>query len=137
MATVLDRLARGAEDVRDFGSIPFLLAERIADNRMVAGVHFPVDNAHGALLGVIAMDLVACAAGAKVALRGVTAVGSRWDADFTAKRIGDALGSDGPTAPGVTPFPVDKPSPLPDKSLLRAVWAAAEEELAAAAPSPA
>lgn len=39
----------------------FKLAARIAENRTVAGVHFPIDSAHGSIVGTVA-GLVYCAA---------------------------------------------------------------------------
>jgi hypothetical protein len=51
----------------------FRMAERIAANRVVAGVHFPIDSAAGALLGLTIADHVA-SLGAGV---GTTAVAAR------------------------------------------------------------
>jgi membrane-associated phospholipid phosphatase len=52
-ATVLDRLCRGkAYKDGKLQNLPFQIAHRIATNRTVAGVHFPVDSFAGALIGV-------------------------------------------------------------------------------------
>ena len=58
LATVLHRLATdefGVEGVKKL-AMPFRIAHRIAVNRTIAGVHFPVDSAAGAMLGVILGD---------------------------------------------------------------------------------
>lgn len=70
----------------------FRLAARIADNRTVAGVHFPVDSAHGALLGLTAtLGFVAHCAGGEKALPVHDANGTEWDRDFTLALWRDAL----------------------------------------------
>lgn len=53
VATVLHRLMTGesAKQGLTAGALPFRIAQRIATNRTVAGVHFPVDSAAGAVLG--------------------------------------------------------------------------------------
>jgi PAP2 superfamily len=68
VATVLHRLMTGAGPKAGIGKDAdglqthraqvFRLANRIAANRTVAGVHFPVDTAAGALLGCIIGDMV-------------------------------------------------------------------------------
>ena len=53
LATVVHDILTGSpleEGVRNW-AMPFRLAHRIAVNRSVAGVHFPVDSAAGAFLG--------------------------------------------------------------------------------------
>ena len=53
IATVLHHLAAGRRPDQGAAAeaLPFKLAHRIATNRTVAGVHFPVDSLAGALLG--------------------------------------------------------------------------------------
>ena len=53
VATVLHRLSTGASAIEGLmeKSMPYRLAHRIAVNRTVAGLHFPVDSAAGAMLG--------------------------------------------------------------------------------------
>jgi membrane-associated phospholipid phosphatase len=58
-ATVLDRLIAGkVYGVGGRTSLPFQIAHRIATNRTVAGVHFPVDSLAGALVGCRIGDAV-------------------------------------------------------------------------------
>ncbi|MCU0803234.1 MAG: phosphatase PAP2 family protein [Rhodobacteraceae bacterium] len=68
--------------------LPFLLAARIADNRTVAGVHFPVDSAHGALLGLTTglAVLAACLGGPNgvpTKMPVWQADGANWASDFS------------------------------------------------------
>jgi membrane-associated phospholipid phosphatase len=53
VATVLHRLmtGQGAQSGLVAAAMPFRIAHRIAVNRTVAGLHFPVDSAAGALIG--------------------------------------------------------------------------------------
>ena len=64
--------------------IPFRLAARIADNRTIAGVHFPVDSASGALLGLSAAIAFAAACDTTGPTRNTfTADARTWTTPFT------------------------------------------------------
>lgn len=67
-ATVLHllRIGKAADAAQGIGSMPFRIAHRVAVNRTVAGVHFPVDSLAGALVGVrLGLALARMAAGAQ------------------------------------------------------------------------
>ena len=88
IATLLGKLTTALEDATaaDPDLMLFRLAARIADNRTVAGVHYPVDSAHGALLG-LGPGLVFVAhclgGGTKIAVPTWNARADDWSADFT------------------------------------------------------
>ncbi len=65
VATVLTRLMRGEDaSIAIKGwRMPFRLAHRIAVNRTVAGVHYPVDSAGGAILGCLIGEAIVAAGG--------------------------------------------------------------------------
>jgi hypothetical protein len=63
MATVLDRLISGSASTSGTATpglaqkaVHFQIAQRIATNRTIAGVHYPVDSAAGAVMGVALGD---------------------------------------------------------------------------------
>jgi hypothetical protein len=66
IATVLHRLETGQSAADGIGgrttAMPFRTAHRIAVNRTIAGVHFPVDSAAGAILGCMIGEAVHSAA---------------------------------------------------------------------------
>jgi membrane-associated phospholipid phosphatase len=73
----------------------FRLASRIADNRTVAGVHYPMDSAAGALLGFgTALAFVAhCLGGGEAnAVPQWSAKAADWVGDFTLRKWVDCLG---------------------------------------------
>lgn len=75
----------------------FRLAARIADNRTVAGVHYPVDSAHGGLLGYsTTLAFVAHCLGGGTAhpVPAFKANGNDWQGDFTLSKWCSALGKE-------------------------------------------
>ncbi|MGL4319540.1 MAG: phosphatase PAP2 family protein [Paracoccaceae bacterium] len=65
-------------------TLPFRLAARIADNRTVAGVHFPVDSAHGALLGLTCgLSVLAACMTTPTTVPVWAANGTTWVTDFS------------------------------------------------------
>ena len=94
---VLNKLTPAAEaaPAMDETVLMYRLAARIADNRTVAGVHYPVDSAHGGLLGLsTALGFVAhCLGGGKdFPVPEFSARGDDWAGDFTLAKWVAALG---------------------------------------------
>jgi hypothetical protein len=125
LATLIEGLRRGVpQPVTDMtpadvtASLPLRLAARIAENRVVAGVHFPVDSAAGAALGIGAAEAVMCAC-----VGGPMPVPSLWTFE------GDALGGEdfllatlAERAPAFAVTPGAAAAP-PASSLLATLWA--------------
>ena len=112
-------------------SLPLRLAARIAENRVVAGVHYPVDSAAGAALGIGAAEAIMCAC-----VDGVRPAPALWSFE------GNALGTDdfllatlAARAPAFVVTPGKDPAP-PASSLLRQLWSEAVMEWPALADAP-
>jgi len=127
---VLAKLSPATESapVTDPVILLFRLAARIADNRTVAGVHYPVDSAHGGLLGLsTALALVAHCLGGGPALPVPewAADGNDWSGDFSLRKWCAALGSgaQGGWRSGTTTVPRAE-----DWQLLPPLWRAAVRE---------
>ncbi len=128
--TLMQHLTPAAEaaPALDETVLLFRLAQRIADNRTVAGVHYPVDSAHGALLGLAsALGFVAhCLGGGKdFAVPEFAARGDDWTGDFTLAKWVAALGVG--TAAGWRGGKAEMPK-ADDWALLPQVWAQAVRE---------
>lgn len=106
IATVLHFLMTGQKPLTGMQNwaMPFRLAHRIAVNRTVAGVHFPVDSAAGALLGCsIGQAVINLLMGEKLS---AFAFDGTFDGDFTSTWLTGALaaaqtGAASPAAPAV------------------------------------
>ncbi len=126
VATLLARLAPGSAATAA-QLMPFRLAARIADNRTVAGVHFPVDSAHGALLG-LSCGLAFFGSVAETATNVPTwsALGADWTLYFTFDEWRNALAPWQAAGGGDLALPGSGAG-----SLLGALWAEAVNEWAA------
>lgn len=87
------------------------LASRIAQNRVIAGLHYPMDSAAGGLLGSVLADYV-------VAMSTPTGKMNRAHREYNA-------------ATGKMTVPTPVPTPLAGCDVLRAMWQAATNELVA------
>jgi PAP2 superfamily len=106
VATVLHRLASGAGSSTGLAqsAMLFRLAHRIAANRTVAGLHFPVDSAAGAMLGCAIGDaFCAMLAGEKLQSRSFVATADFDDCTLSWLRT-NATASPSDQAPSAPAF---------------------------------
>jgi membrane-associated phospholipid phosphatase len=119
IATVLNHFMSGGKDAAAgvaTWDMPYRVAHRIAVNRTVAGVHFPIDSAAGALFGCTIGDAICgVAAGQKkFAMRTFDARG--FSSDFVPKWLQGAIAAAGAVGPVACP------------EFLARHWAAARSE---------
>lgn len=139
--TLLGKLTPVVETASDTDPVILLyrLAARIADNRTIAGVHYPVDSAHGGVLGLaVTLAFVAhcLGGGPRRPVPKWVARGDDWSGDFSLRKWCEALGAVSPHGwrSGNTTLPQAE-----GWHLLPVLWQAAVAEWArpaAAAPEP-
>ena len=129
-ATLMHRLmtGKGPKDGVAGSAQVFRLAHRIASNRTVAGVHFPMDSAAGALMGCLLGEYIYGLAygttpnAAEGPFRGVITTSAptdfQIDGDFTLDWLKTALPGDIALPAQVRPHP----------SIFGTFWAMAEKE---------
>lgn len=130
VATLMHRLMTGAGPKAGVGASAQLyrLAHRIASNRTVAGVHFPIDSAAGALMGCLLGEYVfglahgAAPVPAPAPFRAMVNASEptdfQIDGDFSLDWLADALPGDVTIAPGTRPA----------ASIFGTFWGLAERE---------
>ena len=129
-ATLMHRLmtGKGPKDGVAASAQVYRLAHRIASNRTVAGVHFPVDSASGALMGCLLGEYIYCLAygtapnAAEGPFRAVVTATAptdfQIDGDFTLDWLKTAL-------PGDIALPAQS---RPHPSIFGTFWGMAEKE---------
>ncbi|MBX3529117.1 MAG: phosphatase PAP2 family protein [Rhizobiaceae bacterium] len=141
IATVFHRLTTGESIVEGMRhrSLPIRLAHRIATNRTIAGLHFPVDSAAGAMLGCAIGEALHALCSGQPSTR--FAYG---DADFNLNsRSGDGVSQDF-TLHGLKDYgdtlsksPAEAPAGAkPAAEIFAAFWRDAVEEFAAPETAP-
>ncbi len=109
LATVLNGLSHKGTSLQDQianADVPFRIAHRVAVNRTVAGVHFPIDSAAGATLGCMIGDAVLATLDPRKPLQAAFSEGGQFDrqSDFllsTLNTSGWAAGNSKVEDPGI------------------------------------
>lgn len=130
VSSLQKRLLEASETASEMDPVILLfrLAARIADNRTVAGVHYPLDSAHGGLLGhALALAFIAhcLGGGAANAVPAWTADANDWSGDFTLRKWCTAVSGKGETGWQSGKTTVAKAR---DWHVLPGLWKAALEE---------
>jgi membrane-associated phospholipid phosphatase len=137
LETILAKLTPVVETASDTDAIILLyrLAARIADNRTIAGLHYPVDSAHGGLLGLgVGLGFVAhcLGGGPSHPVPEWSARGDDWPGDFSLRKWCAALGGTAPQGwrSGSTTVPEAE-----SWHILPRLWAAAVAEWSPTGPA--
>ena len=137
MATMFDSLMDpnaqddGIAKAIDDRPLAFRSAVRIAANRTVAGVHFPVDSAHGALIGLAVAEAVLSHCKGSGPVTGRKASGTGWKGegnaplDYTLPIFRKALDGSYGVEEMSAPVAVD---PAAEGSILCSLWEEARKE---------